>query len=304
MKEFQFPGRKDAWIHCCQWLPEGKPLGVVQILHGIAEYAARYDTLARVFTTRGYVVTAEDHMGHGVSICPESPRGCLEGGWSALVSDSFQLLQITKEQFPNLPFVLYGHSMGSFMARSLLYRYPQAGLQAVILSGTGWMPKSVLLAGRALCRASARRIGWDAVSPALDKLMFGSYNKAIPAARTPWDWLSRDQAEVDRYVADPLLGFSPSLALADALFDGMLQNETRINLIQMPKELPLLFISGDQDPVGSYGAGVRQTLEAFRKAGMKDLSLKLYPGARHELHNELNRQEVQADLLSFLDRFR
>lgn len=240
-------------------------------------------------------------MGHGGSICSRIPRGCLKGGWSALVSDSFRLLQLTKEQFPALPCVLYGHSMGSFVTRTLLYTYPQAGLRAVILSGTGWMPRSVLLAGRAVCHAAALHSGWDAASPVLDKLMFGSYNRRISSPRTPSDWLSRDTVEVDRYVADPLLGFSPSIALADAMFDGMLRNETPKNLEQMPKALSVLFLSGEQDPVGNYGAGVCKTHNAFRRAGMEHLSLKLYPGARHELHNEFNRQEVQSDVNTFLD---
>ena len=301
MKEFYFPVRKNTRIHCCQWLPEGKPRGIIQIVHGIAEYAARYDELAAVFTEHGFVVVAEDHMGHGNSISEEIPQGCFADGWLTAVSDTYRLLQMTKEEYPDLPYIIYGHSMGSFMTRTLLYTYPDAGLAAAVLSGTGWMPKPVLKSGRAICLLEGRRKGWNASSPTIDKLMFGSYNKGYENPRTPVDWLSRDEKEVDKYIADPLLGFSASIGLAREMLGGMLMNEEKENLEKMPKTLPVLFVSGDKDPVGGNGKGVRQTYEAFRAVGMQDVRIKLYPDARHELHNELNRKELHADVLAFLD---
>ena len=301
MKEFYFPARLDARIHCCQWIPEGKPRGVIQIVHGIAEYAARYDNLAKVFTDRGFVVVAEDHMGHGGSISREIPQGCFAGGWLTAVSDTYRLMQMTKEEYPDLPYVIYGHSMGSFMTRTLLYTYPEAGLKAAVLSGTGWMPKAVLRTGRAVCAAEGRRKGMNSCSPMIDKLMFGSYNKGYENPRTPVDWLSRDAAEVDKYIADPLLGFPASIGLAREMLGGMLMNEDKKNLDKMPKDLPVLFVSGDKDPVGSNGKGVQQAYEAFRAAGMRNVRIKLYPDARHELHNELNREELHRDVLAFLE---
>ena len=301
MKEFFFPARKDAQIHCCQWVPAGKPRGIVQIVHGIAEYAARYDALAQVFADHGFVVAAEDHMGHGKSISEQIPQGCFDGGWLAAVSDTYRLLQMTKEEYPDLPYILYGHSMGSFMARTLLYTYPEAGLRACVLSGTGWMPKAVLKGGRAVCLLEGKRKGMDNPSPAIDKLMFGAYNKGFDHPRTPSDWLSRDEAEVDKYLADPLLGFSPSIGLAREMLGGMLMNEDRKNLAKMPKDLPVLFLSGDKDPVGGNGKGVQLAWSAFVEAGMTDVRLKLYPDGRHEMHNELNREEVYADVLAFFD---
>ena len=127
MKEFYFPARLDARIHCCQWIPEGKPRGVIQIVHGIAEYAARYDNLAKVFTDHGFVVVAEDHMGHGGSISREIPQGCFAGGWLTAVSDTYRLMQMTKEEYPDLPYVIYGHSMGSFMTRTRSIPTPRPG---------------------------------------------------------------------------------------------------------------------------------------------------------------------------------
>ena len=301
MKEFYFPARLDARIHCCQWIPEGKPRGVIQIVHGIAEYAARYDNLAKVFTDRGFVVVAEDHMGHGGSISREIPQGCFADGWLAAVSDIYRLMQMTKEEYPDLPYVIYGHSMGSFMTRTLLYTYPEAGLKAAVLSGTGWMPKAVLRTGRAVCAAEGRRKGMNSCSPMIDKLMFGSYNKGYENPRTPVDWLSRDAAEVDKYIADPLLGFPASIGLAREMLGGMLMNEDKKNLDKMPKDLPVLFVSGDKDPVGNNGKGVQQAYEAFQAAGMRDVRIKLYPDARHELHNELNREDLHRDVLAFLE---
>ena len=301
MKEFSFPVRKNTQIHCCKWIPEGTPRGVIQIVHGIAEYAARYDALAKVFTEHGFVVVAEDHMGHGGSISQEIPQGCFADGWLAAVSDTYRLLRMTMEEYPHVPYVLYGHSMGSFMARTLLYTYPEAGLSAAVLSGTGWMPKLVLKSGRAVCAAEGKRRGMNNSSPTVNKLMFGSYNKGYENPRTPVDWLSRDAAEVDKYIADPLLGFDASIGLAREMLGGMLMNEDKKNLEKMPKDLPVLFVSGDQDPVGSNGKGVTQAYEAFKAAGMRDVRIKLYPGGRHEMHNEINRQELHADVLAFLD---
>ena len=302
MKEFTFPVRKQTDLHCCKWTPEGEPRGIIQIVHGIAEYVARYDELARVFTDHGFVVVGEDHMGHGGSISEQIKQGCFEGGWMSAVSDTYRLLRMTKEEYPEKPYIVYGHSMGSFMTRTLLYAYPEADLTAAVLSGTGWMPKAILKSGRLVCRLEGKKRGMDNPSPTVNKLMFGSYNKGYENPRTPLDWLSRDVAVVDKYIADPLCGFDASIGLAYEMLGGMLMNEDKKNLDKMPKKLPLLFVSGDKDPVGSNGKGVRQACEAFKKAGMEDVTLKLYPDGRHEMHNELNREELHTDVLAFLDR--
>ncbi len=302
MKEFFFPVRKNTKIHCCQWVPEGKVRGVIQIVHGIAEYGARYDELARVFADHGFVVVAEDHMGHGGSISEEIPQGCFADGWLTAVSDTYRLLCMTKEEYPDVPYIIYGHSMGSFMTRTLLYTYPNAGLSAAVISGTGWMPPVILKTGRAVCGMEAKKKGEQNTSPLINKLMFGSYNKGFENPRTPFDWLSRDEKEVDKYIADPLCGFDASIGLAREMLGGMLMNQDRKNLEKMPKDLPILFVSGEADPVGGNGKGVRQAYEAFNKIGMKDVTLKLYPEGRHEMHNEINRAELHADVLAFLDR--
>ena len=300
MKEFTFPTRENTLIHCCKWLPEREPVGVVQLVHGICEYIARYDAFANVLTAQGFIVVGEDHMGHGGSISESIPQGTFSGGWLAAVSDTWRLFRMTREEYPELPYFLYGHSMGSFLTRTFLYTHPDAELAGAVLSGTGWMPKAVLKSGRAVCKLEARRRGGKNPSPTVNKLMFGSYTKDIENPRTPFDWLSRDDAEVDKYIADPLLGFAASIGLSDDMLGGMLMNENAKNLAKMPKNLPILFVSGDKDPVGSMGKGVEKTYAAFVKAGMKDVQKKLYPGGRHEMHNELNREELFKDVTGWL----
>ena len=302
MKEFSFPVRNQTEIHCCKWTPEGTPRGVIQIVHGVAEYAARYDELAKVFTDHGFVVVGEDHMGHGGSISEQIPQGCFAGGWKTVVSDTYRLLRMTKEDYPDLPYIIYGHSMGSFITRTLLYTYPEAGLKAAVISGTGWTNPVVLAAGRAVCKLEARKLGMNGVSPTIGKLMFGSYTKDLGEVRTPFDWLSRDPAEVDKYIADPLLGFDTSIGLAYEMLGGIGMNQKKANLDKMPKNLPVLFVSGSMDPVGANGKGVEQTVRAFRAAGMQDVTLKLYEGGRHEMHNEINREELHKDVLEFLEK--
>ena len=191
--------------------------------------------------------------------------------------------------------------MGSFLTRTLLYTYPDAGLTGAVISGTGWMPKPVLMAGRMVCKQQAGKHGWNGTSPTINKLMFGSYNKGFENPRTAVDWLSRDETVVDRYIADPLCGFDASVGLSYEMLGGMLANEDAKNLDRMPKDLPVLFVSGDKDPVGGNGKGVRQTWAAFRKAGLQDVRLRLYADGRHEMHNERNRAELHADVLAFLD---
>lgn len=301
MKQFFMNSHGKGKIACCLWEPEGQPKGVVQLVHGIAEYVQRYDELARFLNRRGYVVVGEDHMGHGGSISDETPQGCFCGGWLAAVDDTYALLEKTRAEYPGLPYFLYGHSMGSFMTRTLLYRHPEAGLSAVILCGTGWQPVPVLKLGRLLCGREAKKHGRQAVSPRISRLMFGGYNKHFKPHRTDYDWICSDAQVVDKYCADPLAGFDASIGLADDMLGGMRMNEDPRNLTKMPKHLPVLFISGDCDPVGGMGKGVKKTAAAFRKAGMEQVTVKLYPGGRHEIHNETNREQVFSDTADFFD---
>lgn len=300
-EDFWYASQGMGKIHGHRWLPQGEPKAVLQIVHGIAEFVERYDEFARYLTGLGYVVVAEDHMGHGQSINGGGIRGYFHGGWFTAVEDTYRLLQDTKAQYPNIPYVLFGHSMGSFMARTILCRYPDSGISAAIICGTGWQPAFAL---PALCKTMELVCSrGDETKPnqALQNLVFGSYNRKVEHPRTPYDWLSRDADIVDAYIAHPLCGFTASAGLLRDLVKGIHFVEQPNHLAAMRKNLPVFFIAGGDDPVGNYGKGVQKTAEAFRKAGLTDVSVRIYPLCRHEILNEINRQEIFEDISQWLD---
>ena len=301
--------RQDIWyaskgagnIHACKWTPEGQPKAVLQIVHGIAEFVERYDTFANYLTALGYVVVAEDHMGHGQSINGEGIQGYFHGGWFTAVEDTMQLLQDTRKEYPDIPYVLFGHSMGSFMARTILCKYPDSGISAAIICGTGWQPAFAMPTVIKMVEAVCKKTGETKPSEMLQKLIFGSYNSRVEHPRTAFDWLTRDQKIVDAYIAHPLCGFTASCGLLREMMKGIYYGEQTKNLAMMRKDLPVFFIAGGDDPVGPYGKGVRQAAEAFRKTGMQDVSVHIYPLCRHEILNEVNREEVFEDVVRWME---
>ena len=290
-------------IHYCRWMPEGSPRAVLQIVHGIAERVERYDEFARYLNTQGYLVVAEDHMGHGGSIGEEGVRGYFHGGWFAAVDDTYKLMQDTMKENPGLPYVLFGHSMGSFMARTVLAKYPDSGIAAAVICGTGWQPTFALPALIKVLDGICKKNGDQTPNEKLDDMIFGGYNKRIPDARTPKDWLTRDEKVVDAYVADPLCGFVASCSLLRDMMQGIYYIQQMKHMKQMKSHLPVFFIAGGEDPVGSYGKGVEQAAANFRKAGMVKVACKIYPDCRHEILNELNRQEVYEDVAKWLEGY-
>ncbi len=293
MKEYtSFPSCGAGSIHVCRWTPAGKPKGVVQLVHGIAEHIERYDAFAKYLNTLGFVVVAEDHMGHGGSVGENGTKGYFHGGWFAAVEDTYRLLKDTQAEFPGLPYVIFGHSMGSFMTRTLLQKHPDSGIRAAVICGTGWQPGALLAVAIPLCKTVAFFQGEKNASKFLDKLIFGAYNKKIEAPRTSHDWLTTREDIVDAYEADPLCGFFPSTGLARDMLIGIRYIQKKKNLAAMEKALPVLFVAGAEDPVGNYGPGVEQAAQAFREAGMEDVTCKLYPGCRHEILNEAGAQEI------------
>lgn len=277
------------------WRPEGTPKGVVQFVHGMAEHIDRYDEAARAFNAAGYVVVGHSHLGHG-------PRGEIKGwfaaknGWQCLIDDVHALRKRTQAHYPGLPYVLLGHSMGSFVVRCYLLQYAE-GLAGAILSGTGFFPKPVVVAGMGLAGLICLCGGERKPSRLINDIAFGGGSKAFAPARTPFDWLSRDEAKVDEYVADPCCGFVFTAGGYRDMFSGMNRLTGKLTL---PAELPVLFFSGEKDPVGS-GNGVQKVSEAFRAAGVKDVTVKLYPDGRHEMFNETNREEVFRDVTAWID---
>ena len=300
--------RTDLWydscglgkIHACRWTPEGEVKAVLQIIHGIAEFVERYEDFANYLNKQGILVVAEDHMGHGQSINNGGIQGYFHGGWFAAVADSYKLLEDTKQEFPQVPYILFGHSMGSFMARTILCKYPDSGIDAAIICGTGWQPAFALPALAKVIDTIARKNGEEKPNETLQNMVFGSYNKKVEHPRTEFDWLSRDKAQVDAYIAHPLCGFTASAGLLRDMMLGIAYIERSDSLNAMKKDLPVFFIAGGDDPVGSYGKGVHQAADAFKKAGMTDVSVRLYPLGRHEILNEINKEEVYEDVTRWI----
>ena len=300
MEEFYLASNGAGRIHCGLWEPEGTARAVVQIIHGIAEHIGRYEQFAQFLTQRGIVVCADDHMGHGLSVEAGGTYGYFSGGWMAAVADERALYEEMKRRYPDLPYIMLGHSMGSFLLRTYLYTYP-GELTGAIISGTGWQPKAALKAGLALCRLEQLRLGETGCSSLLKELMFGAYNKKFKPNRTPNDWICSDEAVVDAYTNDDLCGFDATVGLTRDMLTGISMNQKPENLRKMDKDLPVLFVSGMQDPVGTMGEGVLHCIDAFKRAGLRNVTIRLYPEGRHEMLNEVNRTEVYADVLSWLE---
>lgn len=289
-------------IHVNQWTPLCRPVqGVVQIAHGVAEYGARYAPFAQFLCDHGFVVVANDHLGHGQSLIENRPMVYLgdENGWQNAVDDIETLRERTAREFPAVPYVLLGHSMGSFLSRTHLIRYP-GKLDGCILCGTGFMNRSVILGGKLLAERESRRLGRTAYSKVADRLAFGAYNQHFAPNRTAYDWVSLDEDNVDAYLADPLCGGQVTLGLFQDMLGGIERICRQSNLKRMDKTLPVLLLAGDQDPVGDMGKGVRRTCAAFQRAGVQRVSLKLYHGLRHEILNEKTARYIYRDVLDWL----
>ena len=302
--EFFFPSSDGkTLIHVNQWTPsERRILGVVQIAHGVAEYGARYAPFARFLCGHGFVVVANDHLGHGQSLIPGGPMFYLgeKDGWWNVVDDMECLRGRVDKVFPDRPYFLFGHSMGSFLSRTHLIRYP-GRLDGCILCGTGHQSPALIAGGKLIADREIRRLGKKAFSARADDLAFGAYNKAFAPTRTRFDWVSASEENVDAYIADPLCGGDTTLGLFRDMLDGLSYITRQSNMDKMDADLPVFFIAGDQDPVGDMGKGVRKAHDCFKKAGIRDLSIKLYHGLRHEILNEASRQYVYRDVLDWLE---
>lgn len=305
-REFTVPSSDGVHrLYVAAWSPEGTPRGIVQIAHGISEHIGRYEQYASVLAEHGYYVVGNDHLGHGRSVNGPEELGYTaeQAGWFKMCADLERVRQAVRESHPERPYVLLGHSMGSFLARTFLIRYP-GRVDACILSGTGQEPAAVVAAGRVIAKAIGLKEGGREKSGVLEHLMFGSYNKRFAPARTEYDWLTRDTLEVDKYREDPLSGTQASIQLVQDLMTGLSFIWNRRNQEKMDKTTPILLYSGDMDPVGGCGRQVQKVYRRFLNLGCKDVTLKLYPAARHELHNELNREEMFRDVLCWLERIR
>lgn len=289
-------------IHVRRCIPDVPVRGYVQIMHGIAEHIERYDDFMQFLAENGFVAIGTDHLGHGKTIEAPEQKGFLadKNGWDYIIKDEEILRRAMEKTYPGIPFILFGHSMGSFMARTHLIRYPGA-FDAAIISGTGNQGAALVGGGLFMGNLVTALKGAHHYSKFLNNLAFGSYNKNYDKPRTEYDWLTRDEEVVDKYIADPLCGFIPTCSLFRDMMTGVKFITNVDNLAAMKKDIPVYFMSGDMDPVGECGKGVKLAYENFKKAGMKDVSLKLYKGGRHEMLNEINRAEVYSDILAWIN---
>lgn len=304
LKEFTFPSSDGLHqVHAMEWLPEsGAPKAVVQLVHGISEYIGRYDAFARFLTEHGYAVVGHDHLGHGRTASGPEEYGFFaeQDGWKHVLRDARTRRKLAGERFPGLPYFLMGHSMGSFVVRGYLMVYPGT-VDGAILSGTGQEPPFRVNTARILSALAIRSKGARSQSKLISALSVGAYNKQFAPNRTGADWISRDTAVVDAYLRDPLCRFLPSAGMYHDMMLGLQFLVKPEHLRRLDPDTPVYLFAGDQDPVGACGAGVRRVADMLRRAGVKDVTVRLYPGGRHEMLNELNRDEVFQDTLDWLE---
>jgi len=286
-------------IHLQTWAPEGEPAGVIQLLHGLGEHIRRYDRFARAATGRGYVVYGHDHRGHGLS---EGERGYFADadGWHKVVEDVRVVNEHIRESHPTEPLILLGHSMGSFIAETFAMHYG-ARLQGLLLSGSSWPQRIQTIPGRLLAKLESLRVGRRGNSALVNALGFNAFNRPFRPIRTEMDWLSRDEAEVDRYIADPLCGGPFTCGLWLDFLGGLFDLGSDHALSRIPSDLPILISGGSADPVGGEKGMTRLAMRYMQTLHQR-VKLKLYPEGRHEMLNEVNRDEVMDDWLEWIDQ--
>ena len=303
--EFYFPSKDgNTEIHTIEWKPEGEVKAVLQICHGMVEYIRRYDEFAQFLCGEGYYVVGNDHLGHGKSIQAKSEYGFFNEkyGNACVLGDMHTLRQRTEKKYPGVPYFMLGHSMGSSLLRQYIQMYGN-GLSGAVLMGTvADHKKAALLFGKRLCRVMAAFRGWHYRSKMVDNLVLGAYNKKFKPARTRADWITSDNENLDMYVADPLCSFMSTVNAYYNVFSGMIGIQRKESVYMIPKGLPVLFVSGADDPVGEFGKGVRKIYEKYCAAGIRDVTLRLYTGDRHEILNETDRDQVYKDLLGWFEK--
>ncbi len=289
-------------LYAVRWIPEGKVICILQIVHGMSEYVERYEEFACYMAEKGILVTGEDHLGHGKSVPEGGIYGyfCEQDPATVVVRDVHRLKKMTQEEYPGVPYVILGHSMGSFMLRNYMCRYG-TGIQGAVILGTGHMPIPAITCAKAFAGVLKVLMGDMRVSKLLDKIAFGSYNKRIPQPKTKYDWLAAKEAVVEKYIKDPLCGANFTINGFRTLFELLLRAHKVENVKKIPKELPVFLMAGEEDPVGDYAEGVKRLFEDYKnKIGIKRVELKLYPGDRHEILNEDDRQQVYEALCPWI----
>jgi alpha-beta hydrolase superfamily lysophospholipase len=295
--------RQPVSLFVHQWSPPGPPKAIVLISHGMAEHGARYGRFAQRLCAAGYVVYASDHRGHGRSVSKPEDLGYFGdgAGFEGVIADQEKLRLRALQDHPGLPFFVFAHSMGSFVMRRYAIQHGDK-LAGLVLSGTAGGQVPLVKIGRNVAKVERLRLGKRGKSQLLHQLSFGDYNRKFKPLRTESDWLSRDPAEVDKYVADPLCGWVLSTQGWVEVMTTIIEMQDEAAVSRMPKALPIYVFSGTEDPVGRNTSGVQDTLNLFKRAGLTNVESKLYAGGRHEMLNEINRDDVERDVVAYLDR--
>jgi len=296
-QEFYYPSKDgQTQIHAIEWRPEGAPIAVLQMCHGMVEHIDRYSRFAQYLADHGFYVVGHDHLGHGKSVTAPEKLGFFHkgDGNDCVIGDIHALRLRTREKYPELPYFMMGHSMGSFLLRQYLGLYGE-GVSGAIIMGTGDQASLTLRGGMLVCRLIALFKGWEHRSHFVNKMAMGGFKKEYGKA-----WLSRDTGNVDVYGKDPLCGFVFTVNAFYHMFEGMARMNKQEGAGRFPKTLPMLFVSGQEDPVGAHGAGVEAVYRRYQAHGAQKAAIKLYPEDRHEILNEMDRDTVYRDLLAFL----
>ena len=306
-EEFSFRSTSDVCnIRGVRYIPDGEIKAILQISHGMQEFIDRYEDFAKYLCDKGYLVVGNDHLGHGGSINTKDDWGYFaeKDGNRALLDDLYEVTKITKENYPNLPYILLGHSMGSFYARQYICEHGNE-LVAAIIMGTGHQPLPVVKAGMQACKIFALGKGWRYRSKAVEAMAFGAYNKKFEPARTDKEWLTKDASIIDWYINEPRCSYKFTLNGYYNMFKGISRLHDKNLLNQIPKKLPILFVSGQDDPVGDFGKGVEAAFNSVKNVGCENVEIKLYPNDRHEILNELDKKQVYEDLYNWMqDKFK
>lgn len=290
-------------VYCRRWMPESSenPVAVVHINHGMAEHSKRYQWFAEELTRKGMVVYAHDHRGHGKTADQSGELGVFDRriGWDRVVLDIKEVGERIRQEHKELPFILFGHSMGSLLCRDFLGRF-DVSLAGAIFSGTAGRFVLRGKIGVIMARLCAVAAGADKPSPLMDKVAFGRYIKPFNPVRTKFDWLSRDPGQVDAYIKDPLCGFLCSAWLFVDVISGIGKINKKDHMAKTPADLPIYLLSGSMDPVGNFSKGVLAVGKAYRHAGVRDVTIRIYDGGRHEMLNETNKNEVARDVIHWI----
>lgn len=289
-------------IRAMRYIPDGDIKAILQIAHGMVEFIDRYENFAQYLSSKGILVTGNDHLGHGGSVKSKDDWGYFgDNGNELVLKDMYELTRITKKLYPGKPYFLLGHSMGSFYARQYLCFHGDE-LKGAIIMGTGHESLGTVKAGMFMCKLIAAFKGWRYRSNFVNQAAFGAYNKHFEPAKTRADWLTKDENVVNWYVNEPRCSFVFTLNGFYSMFQGIsnLHDTKLLNMI--PKDLPIFFVSGEEDAVGTFGKEVKLAVDSLKQVGINNIDLKLYPNDRHEILNETDRDTVYEDLYNWIEK--